>query len=159
MAYSAARKNNFNGNKLSKEEYQTKKKAKMEKQSKNLEMTSLVAEYLDGILKSNSETKIAMSTVLDFLLEKGFSKEDTKDIAQTNYIMVELANAQKNTRISGTRVNIRVLYLEERLKTSYMVELHEQIGEIIKKYDSLFFWDQDSDAEGYTIITDQTVSQ
>lgn len=152
MTYGVVKKN-FNGknNNLSKEEYLAKKKEKMERQTRNLDMIENVAEYLDNLLKNKSDSRVRVRDLIDYLQTKGYNTDETKDISQTNYIMVELANAQKNDRISGDRTNIRVLYLEERLKTSYMKELHERVDSIIKTYDSLFKWDTKATGEEYNV--------
>lgn len=114
-------------------------------------MIENVAEYLDNLLKNKSDSRVRVRDLIDYLQTKGYNTDETKDISQTNYIMVELANAQKNDRISGDRTNIRVLYLEERLKTSYMKELHERVDSIIKTYDSLFKWDTKATGEEYNV--------
>lgn len=142
-------------------EYLIRKAEKLKQQTHNLDILNDIANYLDDVIKANPEvvmidgkiidTKVKMSDVIEYLSSKNYSIEDTKVISQMNYIMVELANARMNHLISGDRVNIRVLYLEERLKTSYKKELHGKIDQIIKTHQNLFYWDEESTGENYDV--------
>ena len=80
-----------------------------------------------------------MKEVLSYLNnDKGYSVDDTKVVSQMNYIMMDLANARKNKNVSGDRLNIRVMYIQERFKTSFKKELHDRIVKIIETYNTLF---------------------
>ena len=152
-------KKNFKNNsrpRKSPEEYEAEKKAQLERQSKNLDMIEDVASILDEFLTKGEGYKITMKDVLTIMTDtKGHAAEDTKPISQFSYILLDLANARKNTKISGDRLNIRVMYIEERLKTSYKSELHPRIIDMIKKYSTLFKWDEGSNGEDYTAITEK----
>lgn len=149
---------NFRNNRrpyISPEERERREKEKQEKiqqQVKNLQIIADTAAYLDTLLKNGLDTNIKMKEILDYLnTKRGYNSEETKVISQFNYIMMDLCNAQRNPRINGNRINIRVLYLQERLTSSYKKELHESINEIIKTYDHLFHWDEESNGEGYKL--------
>lgn len=158
MNNGANNKKKFSGNKnyalrKSKEEYEAEKAEKLARQGKNLDMIEAIASYLNTAIGSAEVTHITMRDVLTDLCEnKGYAQDDTKAISQFSYIMVELANARKNDRISGDRKNIRVMYIEERLKTSFKRELHERIANLIKTYNVLFQWDDEATAEDYNTL-------
>jgi hypothetical protein len=78
-----------------------------------------------------------MKEIIDNLNNNGFNQADTKAISQINYILIDLANAQRNKYITPDRVDIRVNYIKERLITSYRRELHDRINEIFNNH-SLF---------------------
>lgn len=130
---------------------EAEKQAKLEQQAKNLQIIADTAAYLDNLLRSGLENNVKMKDILDYLNERGYSAEETKVVSQFNYIMMDLCNAQRNPKINGNRTNIRVLYLQERLTSSYKRELHESINEVIKTYDKLFHWDEESNGEGYKL--------
>lgn len=128
------------------------KRLMLEQQAKNLQIIADTAAYLDDLLRRGVDKNIKMKEILDYLSEeRGYTPEETKVVSQFNYIMMDLANAQKNPKINGNRTNIRVLYLQERLTSSYKKELHESVNEIIKSYDMLFHWDEESNGEGYKL--------
>lgn len=141
-------RNNGN-NKRNNEEYAAKKAEILKKQEHNLDIINDVAAYLDGLLVAGTvESKITMQEVLAYLNEqKGYSVEETKVISQFNYLLLELANAQKSTYISGDRVNVRVLYIEERLKTAFKKELHDKIDKMLDEYSFLFYYQYPNDGE------------
>lgn len=137
----------------SKEEYEAEKAAQIAKQTKSLEIIDAVAEYLDNFLTKGEGFRVSMKDLLTYLnTEKGFSADDTKVTSQFNYLMTELANSRKNTRISGDRLNIRVMYIEERFKTSFKSELHDKVREIINTHTTLFAWDDSATAENYNTL-------
>ena len=145
------RNNNRNNN-----QQNAKKQEIIAKQKKNLDMIEAVAEYLNNIVATpevatdNTTTaqKISMKEILDYLVNiKGFAQDDTKAVSQFNYIMMDLANAQKSGFINGNRINIRILYIQERLKTSFKKELHPTIDKIMEDYSNLFLWNEDNKSE------------
>ncbi len=145
------RNNNRNNN-----QQNAKKQEIIAKQKKNLDMIEAVAEYLNNIVATPEVTtdnaasaqKITMKEILDYLVNiKGFAQDDTKAVSQFNYIMMDLANAQKSGFISGNRINIRILYIQERLKTSFKKELHSTIDKIMEDYSNLFLWNEDNKSE------------
>lgn len=145
------RNNNRNNN-----QQNAKKQEIIAKQKKNLDMIEAVAEYLNNIVATpeiatdNTTTvqKITMKEILDYLVNiKGFAQDDTKAVSQFNYIMMDLANAQKSGFINGNRINIRILYIQERLKTSFKKELHPTIDKIMEDYSNLFLWNEDNKSE------------
>ena len=142
---------------MSQEEFEAKKAEYIAIQKHNLEMIAITAEFLNDFLtiepNSRGKYKVSMPDVLNNLEEKGFDKKETKAISQFNYLMLDLANAYANKYISNDRVNIRVVYIEERLKTSFKKELHDFIvQEIINKYNVLFYWHESATGENYEPI-------
>jgi hypothetical protein len=145
------RNNNRNNN-----QQNAKKQEIIAKQKKNLDMIEAVAEYLNNIVAASEVAadntapaqKITMKEILDYLVNnKGFAQDDTKAVSQFNYIMMDLANAQKSGFINGNRINIRILYIQERLKTSFKKELHPTIDKIMEDYSNLFLWNEDNKSE------------
>ena len=145
------RNNNRNNN-----QQNAKKQEIIAKQKKNLDMIEAIAEYLNNIVATSEVAtdnaapaqKITMKEILDYLVNnKGFAQDDTKAVSQFNYIMMDLANAQKSGFISGNRINIRILYIQERLKTSFKKELHPTIDKIMEDYSNLFLWNEDNKSE------------
>lgn len=151
------RRNNNNSS-----EYMAKKAEIISKQKANLEMISKVSEYLDGVVKNaTTDTKIAMKQIIDYLDTCGFTKDDTKVISQYNYLLMDLANAQICTYINGNKVNIRILYIQERLKSSYKRELNNDIDRLLGKYRNLFNWCEstgENDSIEFTPIVDDEES-
>lgn len=148
----APKNGGFRGGKT-KEEYEAEKAAQIAKQSKSLDIIESVAQYLDNFLAKGEGYKVSMKEVLTYLnTDCGYSVEDTKVISQFNYILMDLANARKNPKISGDRLNIRVLYIEERFKTSFKSELHKKAENIIDTYTNLFYWDAKADGENYNTL-------
>ena len=113
------------GNRRSKEEYEARKAAQLEQQGKNLDVIEDIAKYLDTWLKGEkSANRITMKDILTMLNdEKGYSVDETKAVSQYSYMLMELANARNNKYVSADRINIRIMYIEERMKTSLTVPL------------------------------------
>lgn len=151
---------NTNGNRRTKEEYEAIKAAQLALQSKNLDVIESIAEFLDQWLQSEKKSnRITMKEILNELNNvKGFSADDTKAVSQYSYLLMELANARNNKYVSGDRINIRIIYIEERMKTSFKKELHDRAIDIVDKYNTLFLWDEQSNAEEYQVLgeNDQT---
>ena len=145
---------NTNGNRRTKEEYEAIKAAQLALQGKNLDVIESIAEFLDQWLQSEKKSnRITMKEILNELNNvKGFSADDTKAVAQYSYLLMELANARNNKYVSGDRINIRIMYIEERMKTSFKKELHDSAMDIVDKYNTLFFWDEQSNAEEYQVL-------
>lgn len=145
---------NTNGNRRTKEEYEAIKAAQLALQSKNLDVIESIAEFLDQWLQSEKKSnRITMKEILNELNNvKGFSADDTKAVSQYSYLLMELANARNNKYVSGDRINIRIMYIEERMKTSFKKELHDRAIDIVDKYNTLFFWDEQSNAEEYQVL-------
>ena len=145
---------NTNGNRRTKEEYEAIKAAQLALQGKNLDVIESIAEFLDQWLQSEKKSnRITMKEILNELNNvKGFSADDTKAVSQYSYLLMELANARNNKYVSGDRINIRIMYIEERMKTSFKKELHDSAMDIVDKYNTLFFWDEQSNAEEYQVL-------
>ena len=149
------KKNNTpNGNRRTKEEYEAIKAAQLALQGKNLDVIESIAEFLDQWLQSEKKSnRITMKEILNELNNvKGFSADDTKAVSQYSYLLMELANARNNKYVSGDRINLRIMYIEERMKTSFKKELHDRAIDIVDKYNTLFFWDEQSNAEEYQVL-------
>ena len=159
MMNNGKKKNNTNGNRRTKEEYEAIKAAQLALQGKNLDVIESIAEFLDQWLQSEKKSnRITMKEILNELNNvKGYSADDTKAVSQYSYLLMELANARNNKYVSGDRINIRIMYIEERMKTSFKKELHDRAIDIVDKYNTLFFWDEQSNAEEYQVLgeTDQ----
>lgn len=168
MSYNGNNRRNFNNNRNNNRNFNNrnnnrnnnqqnaKKQEIIAKQKKNLDMIEAIAEYLNNIVAASEVAadntapaqKITMKEILDYLVNnKGFAQDDTKAVSQFNYIMMDLANAQKSGFISGNRINIRILYIQERLKTSFKKELHPTIDKIMEDYSNLFLWNEDNKSE------------
>lgn len=146
--------NTSNGNRRTKEEYEAIKAAQLAMQGKNLDVIESIAEFLDQWLQSEKKSnRITMKEILNELNNvKGYSADDTKAVSQYSYLLMELANARNNKYVSGDRINIRIMYIEERMKTSFKKELHDRAIDIVDKYNTLFFWDEQSNAEEYQVL-------
>lgn len=153
--------NNKNNNNNS-SEYMAKKAEIISRQKINLDMIDKVAAYLDGVVKNATpETKIAMKQIIEHLDTCGFTKDDTKVVSQYNYLLMDLANAQICNYINGNKVNIRILYIQERLKSSYKKELNNDIDRLLGKYKNLFNWAEstgDDSIEFTPIVEDDAVN-
>lgn len=148
------RNNNFNNNRNNKNIQNIKKQEIIEKQNKSLDMIEAVAEFLNSavanteLADSNTIQKLTMKEILTYLVnDKGFAQDDTKTVSQYNYLMMDLANAQRSGYISGNRINIRILYIQERLKTSFKKELHSRVDKIMETYANLFMWNEEDKEE------------
>lgn len=150
---------NTNGNRRTKEEYEAIKATQLAQQGKNLDVIEDIAAFLDQwLLSEKKSNRITMKEILNELNNvKGYSADDTKAVSQYSYLLMELANARNNKYVSGDRINIRIMYIEERMKTSFKKELHDRAIDIVDKYNTLFFWDEQSNAEEYQVLgeTDQ----
>lgn len=160
MMNNGKKKNNTpNGNRRTKEEYEAIKATQLAQQGKNLDVIEDIAAFLDQWLQSEKKSnRITMKEILNELNNvKGYSADDTKAVSQYSYLLMELANARNNKYVSGDRINIRIMYIEERMKTSFKKELHDRAIDIVDKYNTLFFWDEQSNAEEYQVLgeTDQ----
>ena len=150
----SGKKNNTNGNRRTKEEYEAIKATQLALQGKNLDVIESIAEFLDQwLLSEKKSNRITMKEILNELNNvKGYSADDTKAVSQYSYLLMELANARNNKYVSGDRINIRIMYIEERMKTSFKKELHDRAIDIVDKYNTLFFWDEQSNAEEYQVL-------
>ena len=144
------------GNRRNKEEYEARKAAQLEQQNKNLDVIADIAKYLnEWLMDAQESTRITMKDILTMLNdEKGYSVDETKAVSQYSYMLMELANARNNKYISGDRINIRIMYIEERLKTSFKRELHDRAIGIVDTYTELFYWDDPANAESYNVLGD-----
>ena len=155
------RKNgNFNRNNKNNPQ-NAKKQEILKQQNRNLDMIESVAEYLDNLVATNvseeeGNQRITMKEILNYLTtDKGFAQDETKSVSQINYTMMDLANAQRSGYINGNRINIRILYIQERMKTSFRRELYNRIDKIMESYYHLFYWNEDNDNESIEIVTTQ----
>lgn len=157
------KRNNYNNRENStnnSSEYMAKKAEIIAKQRTNLDMISKVSSYLDNlIVNATADTKIAMKQIIEYLDTCGFTKDDTKVISQYNYLLMDLANAQICNYIKGNKINIRILYIQERLKSSYKKELSDDIDKLLGKYKNLFNWNESTgdDSIEFTPITENEV--
>ena len=144
------------GNRRNKEEYEARKAAQLEQQNKNLDVIADIAKYLnEWLMDEKKSNRITMKDILTMLNdEKGYSVDETKAVSQYSYMLMELANARNNKYISGDRINIRIMYIEERLKTSFKRELHDRAIGIVDTYTELFYWDDQANAESYNVLGD-----
>ena len=154
MTNNGKKKNNTNGNRRTKEEYEAIKATQLALQGKNLDVIESIAEFLNQwLLSEKKSNRITMKEILNELNNvRGFSADDTKAVSQYSYLLMELANARNNKYVSGDRINIRIMYIEERMKTSFKKELHDRAIDIVDKYNTLFFWDEQSNAEEYQVL-------
>ena len=153
------RRRNNNDNASPSVDYKAKKAELIKKQTANLDMIDKVSGFLDGLVKdTKDDTRITMKQIIDFLNENGYDKDSTKTISQYNYLLMDLANAQICNYISGNRLNIRILYIQERLKSSYKKELTDAIETLFGKHSYLFKWAEDTgDGEvEFTYTTTET---
>lgn len=122
-------------------EYLAKKKEILAKQTANLTVINDVVDYLNSVIATNdSDVKINMQTVLKYLSEqKGHDAEATKPVSQINYLLLDLANAQRNKYITGNRITVRVIYIRERFATMFKKELFDDINKMIDENDALFY--------------------
>lgn len=157
------KRNNYNNRENSTNnsaEYMAKKAEIIAKQKTNLDMINKVSSYLDNlIVNATVDTKIAMKQIIEYLDTCGFTKDDTKVISQYNYLLMDLANAQICNYIKGNKINIRILYIQERLKSSYKKELSDDIDRLLGKYTNLFNWNESTgdDSIEFTPITEDEV--
>lgn len=155
------KRNNYNNNNNSSNnssEYMAKKAEIIAKQRTNLGMIDKVSAYLDKcVVNATADTKIAMKQIIEYLDTCGFTKDDTKVISQYNYLLMDLANAQICNYINGNKINIRILYIQERLKSSYKKELNNDIDKLLGKYKNLFKWNESTgdDSIEFTPITQE----
>lgn len=157
------RKNgNFNKNNRNNSQNNVKRQEVLDRQNKSLDMIEAVAGYLDSIIANtgmadtNTIQKITMKDILNYLTtEKGFAQDDTKTVSQINYTLMDLANAQRSGYITGNRINIRILYIQERMKTSFRKELYTRIDKIMESYYNLFLWNEEGSNESIEIVTTQ----
>lgn len=133
-----SRNNNNNRNNTSKtyDSPEDRIKDLINKQTKNLDVLDKVIEFLDEFVDSDKD-KVSMTDLLNYLNDNNCNAENTKAIAQFNYMLLELANAQHNDYIKADRVNIRVQYIKERFITTYRRELYDRIDSMFVDH-SLF---------------------
>lgn len=133
------------------------KERKLNQQVEQLQIIADTTAYLEYLLKNNVEDKkfIQMKDILDYLNNtRNYTAEQTKRISQYNYMLMDLYNAQRNDKINGNRINIRILYIQERFVTSFKKELHLSIKKIIATYTNLFHWDDTVTGEEYKLDVD-----
>lgn len=110
-----------------------KRKEILERQNHNLEVIAAVEQYLSDRVKAAWDMmsadraegsiiprpeRIKMQDVIA-ALDPTYVAEDTIPVSQYTQILIELANAQINTRISTDRIALRVEYFYERLCTVF----------------------------------------
>lgn len=110
-----------------------KRKEILDRQNHNLEVIAAVEEYLSQRVKDawdmmsadrlNGEPnprpeRVKMQDVIA-ALDPTYVAEDTIPVSQYTQILIELANAQMNTRISTERISLRIEYFYERLCTVF----------------------------------------
>jgi len=136
--------NNNNGKKPfnkkgSNPDYVAKKAETAAKQTESMKIIETAANYFDSMIKENTvDGKFKMQDFISYMNECGYSAESLKFISQLNYIMLDLANAQINNRISDYGKEIRVRYLVERLLTVFYA-VKDKVEKLVETYDSLFY--------------------
>lgn len=110
-----------------------KRKEILDRQSHNLEVIAAVEEYLSQRVKDAWDMmcvdradgkpnprpeRVKMQDVIA-ALDPTYVAEDTIPVSQYTQILIELANAQMNTRISTGRISLRIEYFYERLCTVF----------------------------------------
>ena len=90
MMNNGKKKNNTNGNRRNKEEYEAIKATQLALQGKNLDVIESIAEFLDQWLQSEKKSnRITMKEILNELNNvKGFSADDTKAVSQYSYLLM-----------------------------------------------------------------------
>ena len=153
--------NNYNGkNKSTKprmtdEEYAARKAQLLEKQTKSLEVINAACEFLEKAIADPAVRHVSMKDVLGYLNgDKKYTADETKAISKINDVLIELANARMNHYIADDRNNIRVLYVHERMKTSFKKELHDRIDQLLNDYPVLLKW-SDTTGENYKTVMEE----
>lgn len=103
------------------------------RQNHNLDVLEMVEQYLSERISYEWEKmsedrepnkpikrpdRIKMQDVIA-ALDPEYKSEDTIPVSQFTQILIELANAQLDTRIDISRIQIRIEYYRERLKTVF----------------------------------------
>lgn len=148
--------NNYNGKpRMSNEEYAKIKAEKLAFQTKSVEVIEATCDFLEKKISDASVHKIAMRDLLAYLNgEKGYTADETRSVSRLNDIIIDIANGRMNKYISDDRMNIRVLYFHERMKTTFKKELHERIENMMKNYPALLKW-VDTNGEGYKTVMEE----
>jgi len=137
------------------EEYAAHKAQLLEKQTKSLDVINDACAFLEKAIANTAIHRVSMKDVLGYLNgEKKYTADETKAISKINDVLIELANARMNRYIADDRNNIRVLYVHERMKTSFKKELHERIDQLLKDYPVLLKW-SDTTGENYKTVMEE----
>ena len=137
------------------EEYAAHKAQLIEKQTKSLDIINDTCTFLEKAIADTNVHRVSMKDVLAYLNgEKNYTADETKAISKTNDILIELANARMNRYIADDRNNIRVLYVHERMKTSFKKELHDRIDQLLKDHPVLLKW-SDTTGENYKTVMEE----
>lgn len=155
--------NNYNGKnknysskpRMTDEEYAARKAQLLEKQTKSLDVINDACAFLEKAIADPAIHRVSMKDVLGYLNgEKNYTADETKSISKINDVLIELANARMNRYIADDRNNIRVLYVHERMKTSFKKELHDRIDQLLKDYPVLLKW-SDTTGENYKTVMEE----
>ncbi len=122
------------------EKPETQYKAILDAQQQSLDVIDDAASFLDNLLKTDSSHKVTMRDIVSHLIKNGYIINEAKAAAQYNYLMLDLAKARKNKYITVEQINLRIAYIQDRLKSTFRPELHDRILEMIKTNDTLFAW-------------------
>ena len=154
-----------------------KRKEILERQNHNLEVIAAVEQYLSDRVKAAWDMmnvdrekdapiprpeRIKMQDVIA-ALDPTYVAEDTIPVSQYTQILIELANAQINTRISTDRIALRVEYFYERLCTVFTDKsLDATISNLVDgdKYCVMYITPvQDPEAESEKVDTDTNTEE
>lgn len=153
--YNGKNKNFNNKPRMTDEEYAAHKAQLIEKQTKSLDIINDTCTFLEKAIADTNVHRVSMKDVLAYLNgEKNYTANETKAISKTNDILIELANARMNRYIADDRNNIRVLYVHERMKTSFKKELHDRIDQLLKDHPVLLKW-SDTTGENYKTVMEE----
>ena len=132
------------------------------RQNHNLDVLEMVEQYLSERISYEWEKmsedrepnkpikrpdRIKMQDVIA-ALEPGYKSEDTIPVSQFTQILIELANAQLDTRIDISRIRIRIEYYRERLKTVFTDNtLQERIDNLTSAHEYVLMTQTEESAE------------
>ena len=99
-----------------------------------IDVMDLLSEYLAG-----SSYSLSMKDVSTHLNESGkYDVMDLKTASQYNYILIDLAKSHKNKFVAKDKIEIRCLYVQDRLRVFFKPELHEDVMKAIMDHPTLF---------------------
>lgn len=122
------------------EKFESQHQAILDAQKQSLKIIAETASFLDNSLKNEAEYKVSMRDIINNLIKNGYAVNDAKALTQHNYLLLDLAKARRNRYISIESINLRIAYIQDRLKSMFRIELHNQILDLIKTNNTLFAW-------------------
>lgn len=119
---------------------ETPYKAILDAQQQTLDVIDEAVSFLNNILLTDASRKVTMRDIVSHLIKNGYIINEAKAVAQYNYLILDLAKARKNKYITAEQINLRIAYIQDRLKSTFRAELHDQILEMIRTNSMLFAW-------------------